>query len=79
METVVAWPSYQTGPHDSIFALGVVSVNYANFERAATWIFAAVCCVPEEYARIDPRSGRNHRVHDTYRTDARQTRLDIRS
>jgi hypothetical protein len=40
METASAWPQYQTGPHDSIVALGVVSVNYANFERAITWVFA---------------------------------------
>jgi hypothetical protein len=29
-----AWPSYSIGPKDSIFAIGVVSVNYARFEHA---------------------------------------------
>jgi hypothetical protein len=52
METSSPWPSYQTGPQDSIFALGVASVNYANFERTVTWVFAAVSRLPEEYARM---------------------------
>lgn len=52
MEPTLRWPSYQTGPHDSIFALGVVSANYANFERAVTWMLAAIMWVPEELARI---------------------------
>jgi hypothetical protein len=46
------WPAYPTGPKDSTFALGVVSINFANFERAQTWVFAAVSGVPEETARM---------------------------
>lgn len=46
------WPRYQTGYHDSMHALGVVSVNFANFERAVTWILAAVAKTSEDDARV---------------------------
>jgi hypothetical protein len=36
------WPAYQIGPKDSIFALGVVSVNYARLEFAVHGMFAAI-------------------------------------
>jgi hypothetical protein len=32
-------------------ALGVVSMNFANFERAITWVFAAVSKTSEQEAR----------------------------
>jgi hypothetical protein len=37
-----AWPSYPIGPRDSVFALGVASVNYAGLEFALGGIFATV-------------------------------------
>jgi len=36
------WPAYQIGPRDSIFAIGVVSVNYAQLEFAVNAMFAAI-------------------------------------
>jgi hypothetical protein len=52
------WPVYLTGPENSMHALGVVSVNFANFERAITWVFAAVSQRPEAEAReIHARKG----------------------
>jgi len=35
------WPNYEVGPHKIVFALGVISVNFARFERAITWMLAA--------------------------------------
>lgn len=52
MEETPVWPTYQVAPTDSIFALGVVSINYARFERAVIWISAAVSGLPEEYATM---------------------------
>src|ERR1700730_52402 len=37
-----AWPTYSIGPKDSIFALGVVSVNYARLEHAIHAMFAVI-------------------------------------
>jgi hypothetical protein len=34
------WPKYQIGPRESIFALGVVGVKYAQLEFALSGIFA---------------------------------------
>jgi hypothetical protein len=36
------WPAYQIGPKDSIFALGVVSANYARLEFAVHEMFATI-------------------------------------
>jgi hypothetical protein len=52
MADVPAWPSYQVGPEDSIFALGVVSVNFARFEYAFTWMFTVVSGIHEDFARM---------------------------
>jgi len=49
----LSWPLYPTGPHDSMHALGVASVNFANFERATTWVFAAVSKMAEDDARAE--------------------------
>lgn len=46
------WPQYLVAPAESLFALGVVSVNYARFERSITWVFAAVTAQSEEYAAV---------------------------
>jgi hypothetical protein len=35
------WPNYEVGPHKIVFAIGVVSINFARFERAITWMLAA--------------------------------------
>jgi hypothetical protein len=37
-----AWPSYDIGSHESVFALGVASVNYARLEFAFAAVFAKV-------------------------------------
>ena len=52
MADVPAWPSYPVGPEDSIFALGVVSVNFARFEYAFTWLLTVVSGLHEDFARI---------------------------
>jgi len=36
------WPAYQTGPKDSIFALGVISTNYARLEFATQGMFTSI-------------------------------------
>ncbi|MGO8908232.1 MAG: hypothetical protein ACLQDM_02725 [Bradyrhizobium sp.] len=36
------WPAYQTGPRESIFAMGVVSVKFAELESILTFMFATV-------------------------------------
>lgn len=46
------WPQYQVSHQESVHALGVVSVNFANFERAVTWVFAAVAQKSEDDARL---------------------------
>jgi hypothetical protein len=33
------WPAYDTGPHDHMHALGVISVNYNLFERSLFRLF----------------------------------------
>ncbi len=37
-----AWPPYDIGSRDSVFALGVASVNYARLEFAFGFVFAKV-------------------------------------
>jgi len=34
------WPRYEVAPEDSVYAVGVVSINYARFERTP-WIKAS--------------------------------------
>jgi hypothetical protein len=36
------WPTYATGPRESIFALGVISINYSRLEIAFARIFGIV-------------------------------------
>jgi hypothetical protein len=36
------WPTYQTGPEDSVFALGVITSNYAQLEFAVFGVFTAL-------------------------------------
>jgi hypothetical protein len=54
-----AWPSYQTGPKDSIFAIGVISINYARLEFAAQGMFINILGMTMNvghfvYARLGP-------------------------
>jgi hypothetical protein len=46
-----AWPSYQIGPHDTVFALGVASVNYGRLEFAFSRVFAAVFDLTDKLTR----------------------------
>lgn len=46
------WPAYQISHPESVHALGVASVNFANYERAITWVFAAVARKVEADARL---------------------------
>jgi hypothetical protein len=34
------WPAYPTGPKDSIFAMGVISIKFAELESIITFLFA---------------------------------------
>jgi hypothetical protein len=36
------WPEYDVGPRESVFALGVASINYARLEFAFSGVFAKV-------------------------------------
>jgi hypothetical protein len=42
MEEAPDWPAYQVGPKNSVFALGVVSVNFARLEFAVHAMFAVI-------------------------------------
>jgi hypothetical protein len=58
-----AWPSYQIGPHESVFALGVASVNYAKLEYALGGVFANVIGLTVEIASaLLPKLGIDARV-----------------
>jgi hypothetical protein len=46
-----AWPTYSIGPKDSIFALGVVSANYASFEHAIHAMFAVILGIDSVVSR----------------------------
>jgi hypothetical protein len=49
---VLRWPTYEVAPEDSVYALGVVSINYARFERTHVWMLAAVANMREDQATI---------------------------
>jgi hypothetical protein len=44
------WPLYQHGPRDSIFAVGMVSVNYAQLEFAVYGMFSTILALQAETA-----------------------------
>ena len=46
------WPTYEVAPEDSVYALGVVSINYTRFERTHVWMLAAVANMTEDQAAI---------------------------
>lgn len=58
-----AWPSYRIGPHDSVFALGVASVNYASLEFALGSVFASVIGLTSDFTRaLFPKIGNQARI-----------------
>lgn len=46
------WPRYEVAPEESVYALGVVSINYARFERTHVWMTAAVANMKEAHAAV---------------------------
>jgi hypothetical protein len=48
----MSWPNYRVAPPDSVYALGVVSINYAKFELTHTWMLAAVANIREQQATV---------------------------
>lgn len=44
------WPTYEVAPDESIHAIGVMSINFARFERSIVWMLAAVGNLPEAEA-----------------------------
>ncbi|MET4072697.1 hypothetical protein ABID58_007526 [Bradyrhizobium sp. S3.2.6] len=48
----MTWPSYEVAPQDSVYALGVVNINYARFELTHTWMLAAVANIRERQANL---------------------------
>jgi hypothetical protein len=46
------WPSYPVGSSDSIFALGVASIKYAELESSLVFIFATALGIPHELATM---------------------------
>jgi hypothetical protein len=58
-----AWPSYEIGPHDSVFALGVASVNYVKLEFALGGVSANVIGLTNELTwALLPKIGNDVRV-----------------
>ena len=45
-----SWPTYATGPRDSIFAMGVVSVKFAELESILAFMFATVLGISSDAA-----------------------------
>ena len=50
--TEMPWPEYDVAPSESVYALGVVSINYAKFERTHVWMLAAVANMKEDHAAV---------------------------
>jgi hypothetical protein len=46
------WPAYEVAPEDTVYAVGVVSINYARFERTHVWMLAAVANMREHQAAV---------------------------
>jgi hypothetical protein len=46
------WPHYEVAPEESVYALGVASINYARFERTHVWMLCAIANMPEEQAVV---------------------------
>jgi hypothetical protein len=50
MATTQSWPTYPTGPRESIFAMGVVSIKFAEIESVIVFMFATVLGIGFEAA-----------------------------
>lgn len=46
------WPAYPIGDHQSIFALGVISTNYASLESILDFIFATAAGIGTDFAQM---------------------------
>jgi hypothetical protein len=46
------WPTYEVADDAVVYAIGVVSINYARFERTHTWMTAAVGNMKEAQAAL---------------------------
>jgi hypothetical protein len=46
------WPQYEVADDAAVYAIGVVSINYARFERTFAWMASAVANIPEIRAGI---------------------------
>jgi hypothetical protein len=46
------WPTYLPGPRENIFALGVISLAYSNFEWLFAGVFREVTQTPDTVLRI---------------------------
>lgn len=46
------WPQYEVADDAVVCAVGVVSINYARFERTHTWMASAVANIPEARAGV---------------------------
>ena len=51
-QALSAWPSYDVGSHDAVFALGVVSVSYARLEFAFSHVFSKVLGITNNEAWV---------------------------
>jgi hypothetical protein len=60
MSGSVEWPDYQAGPRESIFALGVVSVNYAKLEYALSLLFGIILGLDQEVSLQTIAKVKNH-------------------
>jgi hypothetical protein len=60
MADPVEWPPYDIGPHDSIFAIAVASVNYGRLEFAFEHVFAKVLGITSSEARAHLATIRNY-------------------
>jgi hypothetical protein len=57
------WPTYEVGPHESVFALGVASVNYSRLEFALSGVFANVVGLTSDFTfSLFPSIGNNVRL-----------------
>jgi hypothetical protein len=46
------WPYYEVADDQAVYALGVVSINFARFERTNIWMLAALANMKEEHAAL---------------------------
>ena len=61
MDSARDWPAYQAGPKESIFAMGVASVNYARLEYALSTLFATVMDMDAHVSALKINEVRNNK------------------